>query len=263
VSPLSTDQIQDFAARLFEAEFAKVAIDPFTSGYPAMNVKEATLIQLAVTRLKMSRGAKVVGYKGGFFSKAIQIQMGINQPDWGVLVDNMICNSAQTLNFGDFIHPKVEPELAFVLREGIKGSAVTAADVIRATEFVVPALEVIDSRFKDFKFKLPDVIADNASASRVVLGSKALPLIGLDLHVLGVVLEKNGDVFATATGAAVMNGPAGAIAYLVNEFSRFDIGFEAGAIIIPSALTAAVDVSAGDHICATFDRLGSVSIKFS
>jgi 2-keto-4-pentenoate hydratase len=260
---LTTKKIGDLAQRLYDAEVTTTAINPLTNNYPAMTVDEATRIQLAVTAIKTSKGAKEIGYKGGFFSKAIRIQMGIHQPDWGILVDSMLCNSGDTLSLGNFIHPKVEPELAFVLGEDLRGPAVTASDVIRATKFVLPALEVIDSRFKEFKFKLADVIADNASASRVVIGAKALPLLELDLRLLGVVLEKNGDVFATATGAAVMGGPAGAIAYLANEFSRFDIGFPAGAIIIPSALTAAVDVSAGDHVCAAFDRLGSVSVKFT
>jgi 2-keto-4-pentenoate hydratase len=260
---LTTKQTRDLALLLYDAEVSRTAIDPLTDKYPAMTVDEATLIQLAVTTIKTSKGARQIGYKGGFFSRAIQVQMGINQPDWGVLVESMLCNSGDVLSLGNFIHPKVEPELAFVLGEELRGPAVTAADVIRATKFVLPALEVIDSRFKEFKFKLADVIADNASASRVVIGAKALPLFALDLRLLGVVLEKNGDVFATATGAAVMGGPAGAIAYLANEFSKFDIGFQAGEIIIPSALTAAVDVSAGDHVCATFDRLGSVSIKFT
>ena len=259
---LTDEQLQEMAERLYQAEATRTPIDPLTDAYPAMSVDEATQIQLAVTEIKVSKGARVVGRKGGFFSKAMQVQMSIDQPDWGQLVDTMICNNGDTLRLSDFIHPKVEPELAFVLDAELRGPGVTAAAVLKATKFILPALEVIDSRFKNFKFRLADVIADNASVGRVVLGSKPVSPSEIDLRLIGMVMERNGELFSTAAGAAVMGTPAGAIAYLANKLCHFDVSFKAGEIIIPSALSAAADISAGDHICATFDHLGAVSVKF-
>lgn len=253
---------KEIALRLIEAEKSRTPIEPITSTYGKLSVKDAYMIQLEVVKAKLDWGCKVVGKKIGLTSKAMQDILGISEPDYGHLLDTMLISQGQPCKREELIQPKVEGEIAFVLKDTLKGPGVTIADVLRATEFLIPAIEVVDSRIRDWKIKLEDTIADNASSARFVLGSKAVPINNLDLRLIGMVLEKNGRVMSTGAGAAVWGHPAAAVAWLANKLAEFGMALQSGEIILSGAITAALDANRGDIFTAYFYELGSVSVYF-
>jgi 2-keto-4-pentenoate hydratase len=262
VEGLTQDQIHREARELYRAEKDKSVLRPFTEKFPQIVPQESYRIQLALIEMKKADGAKVVGKKIGLTSKAMQKMLNVDQPDYGHILDNMLLQDAALFQAGELIQPKIEPEIAFVLDRELKGPGLTPMDVLSATRFVVPALEIIDSRIEGWKIKLCDTIADNASSARVVLGNSPKRVDQLDLKLVGMVLEKNGDIVQTGAGGAVLGHPAVAVAWLANAVGQFGVSLGAGEIIMPGALCAAVDVAAGDALRASFDGLGSVSVRF-
>jgi 2-keto-4-pentenoate hydratase len=254
--------VEQIAAELLEAERTRAPVAPLTERYPDLSEADAYAIQLAIIHQKLSAGARVVGKKIGLTSQAMQKMLGVDQPDYGHILSTMTLPEGAECPIDTLIQTRVEPEIAFVLKADLVGPNVTREQVLAATEYVTPALEVIDSRVRDWKIKLGDTVADNASSARVVLGSTATPVEGLDLRLIGCVFEKNGEVLDTAAGAAALGDPAVAVAWLANKLATFDIPLKAGEFIMPGALTKAETVTRGDVIRATFDRLGSVSVKF-
>lgn len=253
---------QTIAAELLAAEASCKPVEPLTSTYPDLTVEDAYRIQLAGIWMKKAQGSKVIGKKIGLTSKAMQQLLGVNEPDYGHLLDNMLLLEGEPCRLDELILPRVEGELAFILKDTLKGPGVTIADVFRATEGIMPAFEIVDSRIRDWKIKLQDTIADNASCARLVLGSRMVPIKDLDLRLIGMVLEKNGEVASTGTGAAVWGHPAAAVAWLANKLATFGIALEAGEIILSGAVTAAENASAGDVFTVSFYGLGSLSLKF-
>ncbi len=260
--PLSEQLINEIAKKLAEAEKKRQPIDPLTDTYPGISIEDAYKIQLVNIKARISRGEKVVGKKIGLTSKSMQRLLGVNEPDYGHLMDTMLINEGEYVDTKQLIQPKVEAEIAFILKDDLKGPGVTVADVLRATEGVMPALEIIDSRIKGWKIKIQDTIADNASAARFVLGGKMTSVKDIDLRLVGMVFEVNGEIVSTAAGASVMGNPAIAVAWLANKLADYGTYLKAGEIILAGSLIAAVDVKPGDTVKATFDRLGSVTIKF-
>jgi len=254
--------IGELAEQLLEAEDKRKPIDPITDKYPSISIEEAYKIQLKVVHLKKQRGHVIVGKKIGLTSKGMQQLLGVNEPDYGHILDKMMIYEGEALSLSQLIQPKVEAEIAFLLKKDLKGPGVTVASVLNATEGVMPAIEVIDSRIKDWKIKIQDTVADNASSARVILGGKMLPPRELDLKCIGMVLEKNGEIVATSAGAAVLGNPAQSVAWLANKLSEFGIALKAGEIIMSGSLVAAIEAMSNDVIRATFDRLGSVAVKF-
>ncbi|MEW8958641.1 MAG: fumarylacetoacetate hydrolase family protein [Moorella sp. (in: firmicutes)] len=255
-------EYQAIAAELLAAEASCKPIEPLTSTYPDLTVEDAYRIQLAGVGMKKARGSKVIGKKIGLTSRAMQQLLGVNEPDYGHLLDNMLLLEGEPCRRDELLLPRVEGELAFILKDTLKGPGVTIADVFRATEGIMPAFEIVDSRIRDWKIKLQDTIADNASSARLVLGSRMVPIKDLDLRLIGMVLEKNGEVVSTGAGAAVWGHPAAAVAWLANKLAAFDIALEAGEIILSGAVTAAENASAGDVFTVSFYGLGSLSLKF-
>lgn len=253
---------KETALKLIEAEVNRKPIDPLTLTYSGITVKDAYQIQLEGIKIKLSHGRRVVGKKIGLTSKAMQDLLGVKEPDYGHLLDDMLIRQGEPCKREELIQPKVEGEIAFVLKDKLKGPGVTVTDVLKATEFVIPAIEIVDSRIRDWKIKLEDTIADNASSARFVLGSKVVPVKNLDLRLIGMVFEKNGKIVGTGAGAAVWGHPASAIAWLANKLAEYDIALEAGEIILSGALTAALDANKGDVFTASFYELGSVSVWF-
>jgi len=253
---------REVALKLIEAEINRTPIDPLTSTYKGLSVRDAYQVQLEGVKIKLERGKKIVGKKIGLTSKAMQDLFGVREPDYGHLLDDMLVLPGQACKRDELIQPKVEGEIAFVLKETLKGPGVTVCDVLRSTEFVIPALEIVDSRIRDWKIKLEDTIADNGSSARFVLGSKAVSVKNLDLRLIGMVFEKNGRIVGTGAGAAVWGHPASAVAWLANKLAEFGIALEAGEIILSGAITAALDADKGDVFTAHFYELGSVSIYF-
>lgn len=254
---------QAIAEALLGAEQDRKPISPLTQTDPGITVDEAYRIQLKVIERKKSSGQVVVGKKIGITSLAMQTMLGVKEPDYGHILNGMVIMEGEKIPAADLIQPRIEGELAFVLKEDLKGPGITMTDVIRCSEGVIPALEIIDSRIVDWKIKLPDTVADNASSARIVLGGKITPLLGFDLRTVGMVLEKNGEVIATATGAAVLGNPPQAVAWLANKLAVYGISLRKGEVILSGSLTAAVPVAAGDFIRADFGPLGDVKIKFA
>lgn len=259
---LTEEIIRKTADELYKAEGERKTLPPLTQRYPDIAADDAYRIQLALIELKQGQGARVVGKKIGLTSKAMQKMLNVDQPDYGHILDGMLLGDGAVCPVKELIQPKIEPEIAFILDHDLKGPGVTAIQVLAATRFVVPAIEIIDSRIEGWKIKLCDTIADNASSARVVLGGSPKRVDQIDLRLVGMVLEKNGDVIQTGAGAAVLGHPANAVAWLANAVGDFGVTLKAGEVIMPGALTAASDVCAGDVIRASFDGLGSVSVRF-
>lgn len=247
---------------LLEAERTKQAIAPLTQQYSELNVTDAYHIQLEVMKKKTSEGRTIIGKKVGLTSLAMQKMLGVDEPDYGHLLDDMQVADGGSIKISDLLSPKIEAEIGFILGEDLRGLNVTYLDVLMATKYIVPTLEIIDSRIADWKIQLIDTVADNGSSAKVVVGSKLSKIEGIDLRSLGMVMCNNGEMISTGSGAAALGHPAHAIAWLANKLHEFDISLKAGELILPGALSAALAVKEGDSISAYFGPLGSVSVTF-
>ncbi|PWU55470.1 2-keto-4-pentenoate hydratase [Micromonospora globispora] len=236
-------------------------IGPLTQTYRGITPEDAYVIQqLQVERWKAD-GRVIKGHKVGLTARVMQRQLGVDQPDYGHLMDNMIVLEGQPLRMSDFVSPKVEPEIAFVLGSSVVGPGVTVPDAISAVDYVLPALEIIDSRIADWRITLADTIADNASSGAVVLGSRPVRLGDLDLRLTGCVLSVDGQVVGTGAGGAVLGSPIHALAWLANTLGRLGVGLEAGQVVIPGSLTAAHPLAPGSVVTATFAHLGTLTTR--
>ncbi len=259
---LAQETINELAAHLEQAELKAQDVVKITDAHPDMDFDDAYAIQYAIRKAKLARGQKLAGLKMGLTSHAKMAQMGVETPIYGFLMDYMARGDGEEIRSDELIHPKVEPEIAFVTKTDLRGPGCHIGDVLAATDFVVPAMEVIDSRYRDFKFDLKSVIADNTSSSRFVAGGQARDPRELDLRTLGVVLEKNGEVVSTGAGAAVLGHPANSVAMLANMLGVRGEYIPAGTFIMTGAGTEAVAVAKGDAVTARFQELGSVSVRF-
>lgn len=247
--------VQAVAERLRVAVRDRVAIAPFSDTNPSFDLATGYAVQ---DHLR-SQASAIAGWKLGVTSRAKQSQVGVHEPIRGFLAAAGALDLGEPLDTGQLIAPRAEPEIAFLLGRDLEGPAVTAAQVLAATAGVATAIEVLDSRFLDYRFTMADVVADNASAGRFVVGPPAPPA-GIDLALVGVVLEHGGEVVATAAGAASLGHPAAAVAWLVRDLARAGEGLLAGQVVLSGGLTAAEPVSAGQVVVATVDRLGVVEL---
>ena len=259
---LDQDTIQQLAAHLENAELSATAVTKITDAHPQLDWDDAYAIQAAIRARKESRGHRIAGLKAGLTSRAKMKQMGVETPVFGVIFDYMSVADGGEIDTAKLIHPKVEAEIAFVLKKALRGPGCHVGAVLAATDFVVPAVEIIDSRYENFRFDLASVIADNTSASRFVVGGVARSVEGLDLRTLGLVMEKNGEIVAMAAGAAVLGHPAVAIAALANHLAARGEEIPAGTFIMSGGATEAIPVAAGDAISVRFQDLGSVAMRF-
>lgn len=252
---------QVFAEKLLGAVRDRKGLAPLSD---TMELDEATAldVQEAVVQARVDAGFPIVGAKLGLTSKAKQQQMSVDRPLYGWLTSDMQIDVAVPVRCDDYIQPRVEPEIAFLLGRDLEGRTVTAAQVLAATEACFGAIDVLDSRYSGYKFTFNDVTADNASSAGYVLGGTAIDPYGIDLRLTGCVLEKNGELVHTAAGASVMGHPAAAVAWLVRKLAERGQGLEAGHIVMAGGMTEAVAVSPGDTVVARFDRLGTVEIPF-
>lgn len=233
-----------------------------TNDFPDMDWDDAYAIQDEIRRRKIARGHRIVGLKAGLTSHAKMKQMGVATPCFGFMADYFALPEGAECKVSDLIHPKVEPEIAFVTKHALRGPGCHIGAVLAATDFVMPGIEVIDSRYRDFKFDLKSVIADNTSASRFVVGGMPVAASGIDLRTVGIVLEKNGEPVAFGAGAAVLGHPAAAIAMLANHLAKRGEEIPAGSLILSGGITEAVAVKAGDSVCLRVQGMGSVGMRF-
>ncbi|MFD9893208.1 2-keto-4-pentenoate hydratase [Amycolatopsis sp. NPDC059027] len=255
--------LQEAATSLLSAYETRKPIEPLVTSYPEATVEDAYRIQQRVVRHWVERGDVVRGHKVGLASAAMQRQMGVEQPDYGHLTGTMFHLEHQPIPSGHFLQPKIEPEVAFVLGSALRGPGVTVADAVRAVDFVLPALEIVDSRIRDWQISLVDTISDNASSGGVVLGSRPTALGDVDLRLAGCVLHADGELAATGAGGAVLGSPINALVWLANTVGPLGVTLEPGHVVLPGSMTRAIPVRPGGTVVATIAGLGSVTAVFS
>jgi 2-keto-4-pentenoate hydratase len=258
---MDASTMREIAARLERAARDRVAIDPPAAGC-AMTAEDAYRIQMINVDRRVASGRKIVGRKIGLTSLAMQKMLGVDEPDFGHLFDDMMLVNGGECRVNTLMLPRVEPEIAFVLGRELRRPGITCHDVLAAADYVTPALEIIDTRIRDWKITLADTIADNASSARVVLGERKTKPAALDLAAVAMTLQKNNAVVEQGVGSAVLGHPAEPVAWLANKLAEFSQTLAAGSVVIPGALCRAIDVRAGDLIVANFEGLGSVSVRF-
>lgn len=259
---LSNDQIAALAQRLDDCAVNAHDTLKITDDYPDMDWEDAYAVQNALRDLQLGRGARIVGYKAGLTSFAKMKQMGVEEPVFGFLTDAHALPDCGVCKVAELIHPKVEPEIAFVTKVELRGPGCHIGSVLAATDFVLPGIEIIDSRYRDFKFDLKSVVADNTSAARFVIGGQPMAVRGLDLRTVGVVLEKNGEPIAFGAGAAVLGHPAAAVAMLANHLGMRGQSIPAGSLILSGGITEAVAVQSGDSVALRAQGMGSTGLRF-
>lgn len=257
-----TEQYPLIARELFDALAAGQPIAPLTDSYPDMSIDDAYQISLAFLNIRKSEnGEKVVGKKIGVTSKPVQDMLGVFQPDFGFLTDAMHVHDGK-VHVDCHIAPMAEAEIAFKLKAGLKGPGVTAQDVIDATEYVQPCFEIVDSRIKDWKIKIQDTVADNASCGVFVLGEDKIDPKSLDMAALEVIVEKNGAEISRGVGSSVQGAPENAVAWLANTLGEYGIPFEAGEIILSGSLVPLHPAARGDKMTMSIDGFGSCDVEF-
>ncbi len=261
---MSLDQqtIENLAEHLENAELNAQEVTKITDDYPDMDWKDAYDIQWEIRRRKQARGHRISGLKMGLTSWAKMAQMGVDTPIYAFLADYFGVTDGAEIKTHELIHPKVEAEIAVVTNKPLRGPGCHLAEVMSSIAYVIPAVEIIDSRYRDFKFDLKSVIADNASASRFVTGGCVKKIEAVDLKTLGVVMEKNGRIIEVGAGGAVFGHPAASVALLANMLAERDEEIPAGTFIMTGGITAAVAVEKGDAITVRYQDLGYVSMKF-
>lgn len=260
---MNDQKIQQYGDALYQALESRQAIDPLTASEPDITIQDAYRIQLRMIEQRLKSGAEqVIGKKIGVTSKAVMDMLKVGQPDFGHLTSSMVYGDGAAIPADSLIAPKAEGEIAFVLKHDLTGPGVTNADVLRATEYVLPCFEIVDSRIRDWKIRIQDTVADNASSGVFVLGDAAADPRKIDLALVGMTLEKNGDVAATGAGAAALGHPLNAVAWLANTLGELGMSLRAGEVILSGSLAAMVPVQAGDNLRVSLGGIGSVGVRF-
>lgn len=258
-----TQTQHDAVTSLLGAYASRTPIRPLTEVYPDLGVRDAYAVQLEQVRSWTAQGRRVIGHKVGLTSAAMQKQLGVTDPDFGHLMDDFGHLEHEAIPVGNFLQPRIEPEIAFVLRAPLAGPGVGLPEAIAAVDYVVPALEIVDSRVADWKISLADTIADNASSGGFVLGSTPTPLGQVDLRLTGCVFTRNSQVVGTGAGGAVLGSPMTSLVWLANTLGRLGTSLEAGEVVLPGSVTPMSPVVPGDTFTATFGGLGSVTARFA
>ena len=259
---LSVATRDELAADLAQAERSREPIAPLTAAYPDIDVVDAYEIQLINIRQRVAEGARVLGHKVGLSSKAMQQMMGVDEPDYGHLLDEMQVFEDTPVKAGRYLYPRVEVEVGFILAEDLPGADCTEEDVLAATEALVPSIELIDTRITDWKIALCDTIADNASSAGFVLGQARVSPADVDIKAIDAVLIRNGEIIAEGRSDAVLGNPVTAVAWLSRKVESFGVRLRKGDIVLPGSCTRAIDARAGDAFIADFTGLGSVRLSF-
>jgi 2-keto-4-pentenoate hydratase len=252
----------ELAADLAQAERSREPIAPLTTAYPDIDVVDAYEIQLINIRQRVAEGARVLGHKVGLSSLAMQQMMGVDEPDYGHLLNEMQVFENTPVKAGRYLYPRVEVEVGFILAADLPGAGCTEDDVLAATEALAPSIELIDTRITDWKIALCDTIADNASSAGFVLGEARVSPRDLDVETIDAVLTRNGEVVAEGRSDAVLGNPVTAVAWLARKVESFGVRLRKGDIVLPGSCTRAIDAHAGDEFVADFTGLGSVRLSF-
>jgi 2-keto-4-pentenoate hydratase len=250
------------ADRLWQAEVERTPIEPITDVRPDLTVEDAYAIQAYNVRRRVAQGRLVRGRRLGRTNQPRQHVLGVEEPDSGVLLDDMFVDEGQLIRVEQLLQPRVVATMAFVMATDLAGPGLTVADALTAVAGVLPAIEVVDSRIADWRVRLPDTVADNASAGRVVLGGRLTPVIAVDLRLVGLLLHRNGSPIESAAGAAALGSPARCIAWVAGELSTNGRGLRRGDIVLAGPLHRLVPARPNDHFQVEFAHLGSVTAQF-
>ncbi|WP_372877574.1 2-oxopent-4-enoate hydratase [Spongiibacter marinus] len=260
---MEPSKIQLLGDELYEAMIARQAVSPLTARGEDISIDDAYHISLRMLERRQAAGARVIGKKIGVTSKAVQSMLNVHQPDFGYLTDDMVFNSGEVMPISErLIAPRAEGEIAFILKKDLMGPSVTNADVLAATECVMPCFEIVDSRIKDWNIAIQDTVADNASCGLFVLGEEAVSPRKVDLVSCGMVVEKNGAIISTGAGAAALGSPVNCVAWLANTLGEFGISLKAGEVILSGSLVPLEPVQAGDSLRVEIGGIGSASVRF-
>jgi 2-oxo-hept-3-ene-1,7-dioate hydratase len=246
---------------LIAAEESRTPALQLSKTWPDIQIEDSYAISSLVTEMKIAKGARLIGHKIGLTSKAMQQSSQIDEPDYGHLLDSMLLNDGAKVRFEDYCVPRVEPELTFILKEPLKGPGIGLVDVLRATEWVVPSIEIIDARVQNPR-KIQDTVADNGAAAGIVLGGRPVRPDAVDLRWVGAIFYRNAEIEETGIAAGVLGHPAMAIAWLANKVGRFGTVLEPGHLMLSGSFTRPVWAAKGDTLHADFGPLGSVSVQF-
>lgn len=266
---LTRDEIEAAVADLDNAERRRTQIGLLSLRHPAMTMDDAYAIQAEWVKRKIAAGRKQIGWKIGLTSKAMQYALSIDSPDSGVLFDDMLFEDGGTVPADRFIQPRVEAEIAFIMKSALKGPDVTIDDVLDATDYVTPALEILDTRILriDPETKkartIVDTIADNAANAGIVTGGRAMRPNDVDMRWMGAIVSRNAEVEETGLGAGVLNQPATGVVWLVNRLAQYGAAIEPGQIVLAGSFIRPVEARHGDSIHADFGQYGSISLHFS
>lgn len=265
---LDSTQRVTAAELLWAAERDLAPVDPLTETFPGIDAVDAYEIQLINIRRKIAAGARVRGHKVGLSSPVMQQMMGVDEPDYGHLLDSMVLAGAAPIPAGNYCYPRIEVEIGYVLGSALPGADCTEQDVLAATEYIVPSLELIDSRITNWQIKLPDTIADNASSAGVILGEARrtpaeLAERGVDLANIDAVLYCGDEEVTRGNTSAVLGNPTWCVAWLARKVASFGVKLEAGHLIIPGSCTRAIDAKPGTAFRAEFAGLGTVTAEFN
>ncbi len=264
----SKERVEELAARLHQAEKTRVQVEHFSKLYPEMTVEDGYAISRAWMQLKLAEGRTVRGHKIGLTSRAMQQASQINEPDYGTLLDDMFIQEGTDIPFQRFIAPRVEVELAFVLGRRLQGPNVTIFDVLEATDYVVPAIEIIDARIEQLDRhtkvmrKVFDTISDNAANAGIITGGRPVKPNAVDLRWVSALLYKNGVIEETGVAAAVLNHPATGVAWLANKLAPWDEYLDKGEVVLGGSFTRPTFAAPGDSFHADYGPLGSISFRF-
>ncbi|MCX2748092.1 fumarylacetoacetate hydrolase family protein [Arthrobacter sp. MI7-26] len=256
-------ELERLAAILRTAEDQRQPVRPLTEQLPGFSVKDAYRVQQLNVIRKVRAGGVVVGQKVGLTAVVMQQQLGVDEPDYGVLFADMMVADGEPMPISAMIQPRVEAEVAFIMKHDLRGPGVTDDDALAAVEGAIPVIEVIDSRISDWKIKLPDTVADNASCARVVRGSRVTPVDALDLAGIELSLSVDGVVVSTGVGAAVLGNPIRGVVWLANKLGELGGSLKAGDLVLAGALHASLPVTAGAVVRAEFTEIGTVTAAFS
>ena len=273
MSEFTEDQIRQLAQELHQSEKSRVQIEHFSKRFPGMTIDDGYRINRAWMQIKFAEGRTLIGHKIGLTSRAMQVSSQIDEPDYGTLLDNMLytCTPGQVLDipFTNFIAPRVEVELAFILKKELCGPNVTVQQVLEATDYVTPAIEIIDSRIEQFDRhtktmrKVFDTISDNAANAGIVLGARRVDPLTTDLPWCGAVLRQNGVVEETGLAAGVQGHPAVGIAWLANKLAPWGEQLQAGEIVLAGSFTKPAPAKVGDVFDADYGPLGKLAFRFT
>jgi 2-oxopent-4-enoate/cis-2-oxohex-4-enoate hydratase len=261
--PLDKKIIESLGDELYDAWYNARQIAPLTDRHPGITIEDAYEVQLRTINRRIADGERVVGKKIGITAKAVMNMLKVDQPDFGHLLSGMTHGESESLDSRKYCQPRGEGEIAFILNKDLAGPGITGPNVLAATECVMPAFEIVDSRVTDWKIKIQDTVADNASAAAFVLGDNAVSVRGVDLATCGMVLEKNGEIIGTGAGAATLGNPVNAVAWLANKLGELGIVLKAGEVILSGSLSIMFPINPGDVLRMSLNGVGSVSCRFS